>query len=142
MKKTHFLSIAMGMAALMAFSFWGCNPNNTDIPNYTTFVMKIDSIQHPSSVLLGRKLDIKFYGTIGPNGCYTFSHFDPSLQGRNINVTVYGQHSDATTCDMAVSYLNGAMLSVSQLDTGRYIIHVSQPNPPDIFDTVYVRMPR
>lgn len=140
MKNMKLIVSGMVMLLVAVFSFWGCNPDNTDYPNYTEFVMQIDSIQYSSSVLLGRNLNIKFYGTIGPNGCYTFSRFDPSLQGRNINITVYGKHSDATTCDTATSYLEAATLTVAQLDTGRYIIHVSQPVPPDIYDTVYVRL--
>jgi hypothetical protein len=140
MKKTKLLPVVISVMMLTAFSFWGCNPNNSDIPNYKEFIMQIDSIQHPSSIPLGRNLTIKFYGTIGPDGCYTFSRFSPSMQGRNINVTVYGKQSDATSCDTAVSYLYGAALNVTQLDTGRYIIHVSQPVPPDIYDTVYVQL--
>jgi len=141
MKQKKILSIILGMTALMAFSFLGCNPNNKAVPKYTEFMMHIDSIQHPSSLPLGQNLNIKFYGVIGPDGCYTFSRFSPSMQDRNINIIAYGKHSDATSCDMAISYLEGATLTVNQLDTGRYIIHVSQPNPPDIYDTVYVQMP-
>ncbi len=140
MKKTKLLPVAIALTLFASFTFWGCNPNNTDYPNYTEFVMQIDSIQHPSSILLGRNLNIKFYGKIGPDGCYTFSRFAPSLQGKNINITVYGKHSDATSCDTATSYLDGATLAVTQLDTGRYIIHVSQAEPPDIYDTVYVHI--
>jgi len=140
MKKIKLFSVAIIMMVLFAFSFWGCNPNNTDIPNYTTFVMRIDSIRHPSSIFMERNLTIQFYGTIGPDGCYTFSHFSPSMKNKNINVTVYGRHVDETTCNDAISYLNGATLDVAKLDTGMYIIHVIQPSPPDIFDTVYVKM--
>ncbi len=142
MKHKKLFSTLLGIAALLAFSFWGCNPNNKDIPNYTEFMMQIDSIQHPTIIPLGRNLDIKFYGTIGPDGCYTFSRFDPKLDENNkvISVTAYGKHSDETVCDQSISYLEGATLSVSQLDTGRYIIHVFQPVPPDIYDTVYVRL--
>ena len=140
MKKIKLLPVILITMVLVTFSFWGCNPNNTDIPNYTTFVMRIDSIHYPSSIFMERDLNIKFFGTIGPDGCYTFSHFSPLLKNKNINVTVYGRHVDKTTCNDAISYLYGATLDVAKLDTGRYIIHVIQPSPPDIYDTVYVKM--
>jgi len=140
MKKIKLLPVAILVMVLFAFSFWGCNPNNTDIPNYTTFVIRIDSIQYPSSIFMERNLNIKFYGTIGTDGCYTFSHFSPTLKDKKITVTVYGKHIAKPICDQAISYLNGATLDVAKLDTGRYIIHVIQPSPPDIFDTVYVKL--
>ncbi len=140
MKKLKLLPVVISVMVLVTFFFWGCNPNNTDIPNYTTFVIRIDSIQHPSSIFMERNLTIKFYGTIGTDGCYTFSHFSPSFKNKNITVTVYGRHIDKTTCNQSLSYLNGATLDVAKLDTGMYIIHVVQPSPPDIFDTVYVKM--
>lgn len=140
MKKTRLLTITVVVTMLAAFNFWGCKPDNNNYPNYTEFVMHVDSIQHPSSLYLGSNLSIKFYGEIGPDGCYTFSRFSGKMQGREIQVTAYGKHEESTACDTAISYLYGATLTVSQLDTGRYVIHVFQPSPPDIYDTIYVRM--
>ncbi len=140
MKKIKLFPVAIIVMVLFTFSFWGCNPNNTDIPSYTTFVIRIDSIQYPSSIFMERNLTIKFYGTIGTDGCYTFSNFSPTFKDKKINVTVYGRHINKTTCNQSIPYLNGATLDVAKLDTGMYIIHVIQPSPPDIYDTVYVKM--
>ncbi len=134
------LPVVFILMVLTVFSIWGCSPKNTVVPNYNEFIMQIDSIQHPSSVFLGSNLPIKFYGMIGPNGCYTFSRFSPSLKNKTINITVYGKQEESTSCGTTTSYLNGGTLTVTHLDTGRYVIHVSQPAPPDIYDTVHVRL--
>ncbi len=140
--KKRFLFSTIFLMVLGSFLFMeSCDTTSYDIPKYTEFVMQIDSIQMPSAIKLGQRLDIKFYGTIGPDGCYRFSRFAAKADNKTITVTVYGRHEEKNVCNEAVSYLNGGLLQVDMLDTGRYVVHVSQPNPPDIFDTVYVKTP-
>ncbi len=135
--------LGWGIAGLLvSILFLGsCKQDHWDVPKYKEFVMQIDSIQMPSALKLGQSLKIKFYGTIGPDGCYVFSRFAPKAQGKNITVTVYGKHEEKNICPQVISRLEGGLLQVNLLDTGRYVVHVSNPNPPDIFDTVMVRMP-
>ncbi len=140
--KKNFLFSSLLVSALGFVLFLGsCDTTSYDIPKYTEFVMQIDSIQMPSTIKLGQRLDIKFYGTIGPDGCYRFSRFAAKADNKTISVTVYGRHEEKDLCNEAVSYLNGGLLQINMLDTGRYVVHVSQPKPPDIFDTVYVTTP-
>jgi hypothetical protein len=124
---------------VVGFSLWGCDTDPYDIPQFTEFKVQVDSIEFPSSIFLGQKLDIKFYATLGTDGCYTFSRFDAQSNGNTLDITVYGKHEVRDICNDAISYLYGAILEVNRMDTGMYIIHVSQPLPPDIYDTVYVK---
>ena len=135
--------LVWGIAGMLTviFFFGNCKQDNLNPPKYTEFVMQIDSIQMPATLKLGQSLRIKFYGTIGPDGCYVFSRFAPQAQGKNITVTVYGKHEEKSLCPQVVSRLEGGLLQVNLLDTGRFVVHVSNPKPPDIFDTVRVRMP-
>lgn len=137
MKKFLFL-ILVPLFLTVIFMVNGCKLDNPSNTHYTEFVIQIDSITHPNTVKLGSSLQIKFYGTIGPDGCYSFSRFDGGVEGKTINVTVYGRKSDEDVCTQQVQYLSGATLNVNQLDTGRYILHVHQPFPPDLTDTVFV----
>ncbi len=135
--------LGWGIAGLLAavLFFGSCKQDNLNLPKYKEFVMQIDSIQMPATLKLGQSLKIKFYGTIGPDGCYVFSRFAPKAQGKNITITVYGKHEEKSVCPQVISRLEGGLLEVNLLDTGRYVVHVSNPNPPDIFDTVTVKMP-
>lgn len=140
MKKNIWLPLAIFSVLVVGFSLWGCDQDPYDIPEFTEFKVQVDSIEFPSSIFLGQKLDIKFYATLGTDGCYTFSRFDAQTNGNTLDITVYGKHEENLVCDQAISYLRGGLLEVSRLDTGMYIIHVSQALPPDIYDTVYVQL--
>jgi hypothetical protein len=117
----------------------GCDNSPYDLPQYTEFQVHVDSIEHPSHIFLGQNLTIKFYAMLGPNGCYTFSRFDAKISGNMLNIAVYGKQEKSDVCNDGISYLYGGTLQVNRLDTGMYIIHVNQPVPPDIYDTVYVK---
>lgn len=137
MKKYIFTLIAP-LLFMSIFLWGGCKLDSPSNTQYTEFVMEIDSIIHPDTIRLGSSLPIKFYGTIGPDGCYSFSRFDGHFEGKNILITAYGRKSDETVCPDVMQYLQGLTLTVNQLDTGRYIIHVQQAFPPDLYDTVFV----
>ncbi len=139
MKKVWLQTFLAGIILSGLFFIGGCDDDSYDIPEYTEFQVQVDSIEYPSSIFLGQNLTIKFYATLGPDGCYTFSRFDATLTDNLIDVTVYGKHEQRDICTDAISYLYGSALDVSRLDTGMYIIHVNQPYPPDIYDTVYVK---
>ncbi len=141
MKNRKLLGWGIAGVVVALFFFGSCKQDDWDVPQYKEFVMQIDSIQMPSALKLGQSLKIKFYGTIGPDGCYVFSRFAPKTQGKGITITVYGKHEEKSVCPQVISRLEGGLLEVNLLDTGRYVVHVSNPNPPDIFDTVTVKMP-
>ena len=141
MKNRKLLGWGIAGVLTAVFFFGSCKQDNLNPPKYTEFVMQIDSIQMPATLKLGQSLKIKFYGTIGNNGCYSFSRFAPKAEGNTITVTAYGKLEEKDVCAEVISRLEGGLLEVNLLDTGRYVVHVSNPNPPDIFDTVTVRMP-
>ena len=54
---------------LFSLTLINCNKNKE-----TTFVIKVDSIHVADTINLDETLRIEFFGTIGDNGCYSFSH--------------------------------------------------------------------
>ncbi len=138
MKKLLFLFL-LPVSISAVFMLNSCKLDNPSDMQYTEFVMQIDSILYPDTVRVGNFLPIQFYGPIGPNGCYSFLRFSGSVNNRDINITAYGKKLDGDICTQKPQYLNGVILSVSQLEKGTYIIHVHEPNPPDLIDSVYVR---
>ncbi|MBE0649681.1 MAG: hypothetical protein IH595_02460, partial [Bacteroidales bacterium] len=82
----------------------------------------------------------KFYGTIGPSTCYSFSRFVGGVTNQQIDIAVLGKYTNnESNCASAVQYMNGDSLGLHLTTTGTFVIHVQQPTPPDIYDTVYVK---
>jgi hypothetical protein len=138
MKKTLFF--VMGSAIIASFFLLGgCKLNSPSGPSYTEYSIQVDSIQTPDTIALDSALIVKFYGKIGPSTCYSFSRFVGGVNNHNIDVQVLGKYqSGLSNCTDSIQYLNGKKLSVNLITSGPFIIHVYQPNPPDLYDTVYV----
>jgi hypothetical protein len=138
MKKTLFFVIGAAFTASL-FLWGGCKLNGPSGPNYTEYSIQVDSIQHPDTISLGQQLPIKFYGKIGPSTCYSFSRFVGGVNNHDINIAVYGRYqSGLSNCVDSVQYLDGRQLSVNLITSGPFIIHIYQPSPPDLYDTIYV----
>ena len=136
MKKLIFGLIGASIIVIL-FLTGGCKLGNNN-SSFTEFAIQIDSIQHPDTVVFGKTLNIKFYGTIGPNDCYSFSRFVGGITGNQINIAAFGKFSNGTVCASVMQYLTGDTLGVNLVTSGTYVIHVMEPAPPDIYDTVYV----
>lgn len=139
MKKLLFGLMAIGFIAI-TFLIGGCSLGNST-PNYTEYAIQVDSIQHPDTITYGSTLTIKFYGEIGPSTCYSFSRFAGNFLGTMLNVQVLGSYANSQSCAASMQYLNGDTLAVNQLQPGNFVIHVLEPSPPDIYDTVFVTQP-
>lgn len=137
MKKQLFGLVAVISLAIMLL-IGGCKLSSTG-PSYTEYAIQVDSIQYPDTVTYGNPLIIKFYGTIGTSTCYSFSRFAGNYASNQINVQVLGKYmNNQSNCATALQYLNGDSLAVTQYNSGNFVIHVLQPSPPDIYDTLYI----
>ena len=137
MKKLSLI-VAGGIFIASLFLLGGCKLNNTG-PSFSQFSIPIDSIQTiPDTITLGNTFKIKFYGKIGPSTCYSFYRFGGRINGKDIDIAVYGKYQNDPSCQDTAQYLDGKELSVTPQISGTYAIHIYQPSPPDLFDTVYV----
>jgi hypothetical protein len=102
------------------------------------FIIKVDSIRLPRAVMLGDTLNIRFYGTIGSNGNYSFDRFESSMENTTLNVTAWGKvvHNDVATQVMV--YLDGKTYAFVPTRTGAYRISIHQPDASTLEDTVLV----
>lgn len=102
------------------------------------FVVQVDSIAHPSSVSLNDTIAIKLYGTIGTNGCYSFSYFDDKLQPLRLDLTVVGERSASTVCTAVMVYLDGKEYRCVAQQKGWFSINIRQPDESRLRDSVFV----
>lgn len=143
MKKLILGVMSSGLIAIL-FLTGGCKFSNLNNPTpaYTEFAVQVDSIQYPDTLMFGKTLNVKFFGTIGPNTCYSFSRFVGGVSQNQIDVAVYGKFTnDTANCAQVVQYLDGKTLNVNLKLPGTYIIHLVEPTHPDIYDTLYVSQP-
>lgn len=110
-----------------------------DDENHTyDYIIKVDSVLHPRSVLLNDTISLKFYGKIGTWESQVFRSFGVQQFGDSLKIQVIG--TKLWTIDHAKStYLNG--LEKQVLATQRGVLHLVVLQPagiPAIEDSIIV----
>lgn len=104
----------------------------------TYFLVEVDSISLADTITTADTLFISFYGTVGNNGCYSFSHFYPQTIADTINVEVWGKLAPGENCTSVMVYLEGEQLKIINFDEGTYFVHVKQPGGGLLTDSLTV----
>ncbi len=93
------LGVAVALAALMAA---GCDGVFQSTDRYT---IRVDSISAPASVASSETLFVRFFGFVGPSGCWWLESVDRRVTTSSLDVTFRGAHRNVT-CTQAVVYLD------------------------------------
>ncbi len=104
----------------------------------TRFTVKVDSLQHPSSVALNDTIAIRLFGIIGGDGCHSFSHFQDTKQPLRLDLTVWGQFTPASACPAVMVYLDGNEYRVIASQQGTLLINIHQPDGTTLVDSIQV----
>jgi hypothetical protein len=125
--------------SLLVITWSGCKKDNG--PQVEEFTIQIDSIVHPDTINFGEKLSIKFYGLVGPNGCYEFDRLVPEYfsEVNELAVECLGIHTFNDVCTEILVYMDGQELLVSDVPAGSLIIKGIQPDGSVISQTVFVK---
>jgi hypothetical protein len=98
-------------------------------PDYRSFLIKVDSIHVPDTLIANSPFDIEFFGTIGVNGCYSFSDFNIQQDNADLLIEVWGQVDlRQTVCPTVMVYLSGQKITCTFPDPGDYNIKIKQPD--------------
>jgi hypothetical protein len=103
------------------------------------FIVKVDSMTHPSFAVTADTITIRLFGTIGPDGCHLFSHFEERRQPLRLDLTVWGQVSSATVCPAMMVYLNGMEHKLVATQQGWLSINIHQPDGGILTDSIIVK---
>jgi len=136
MKKNVFTAFAVALSLLM-FSWSGCDSNKG--PDTEEFIIQIDSIVHADTITVGETLSIKFYGIVGPNGCYAFDRLMPEYTDGELATTALGIQTFQDLCPDQEVYMNGSELVVSDIPAGTLIVKALQPDGSAITQQVFVQ---
>ncbi len=132
------LTLLITAFSIIMTLFWtGCKKDSS--PDTETFIIEVDSIVHPDTINFGENLDIKFYGYIGPDGCYAFDKLVPEYTTGTLTVTCYGIHTFEDICTQAIVYMNGSTLQVSEMPIGSTELKIIQPDGSSLSHDVFVK---
>ncbi|MBI3111254.1 MAG: hypothetical protein HYZ01_06750 [Ignavibacteriales bacterium] len=123
---------------LIAFSIGGCSPSDGPSTDPVLFQVEVDSIAHVPSVALGDTADIKFFGTVGTDGCHSFSHFLVIRQPASVDFAVWGKRTMTSFCGDVMVYLNGNTYGYIPSQRGMLQISVHQPDGSTLKDSLLV----
>lgn len=118
----------VGLFMLLGMIFFGACEDQGQIQN-DTFVIEIDSVEVPDNVTANTPFVLRFYGLVGTDGCYQFSHFRQQVYDNVVLVTSIGTHkSGAVDCPAVMVYLEGEPLTLTLNEPGKYLLTVQQPD--------------
>lgn len=103
-------------------------------------VAEVDSVDAPDKIASSDTLTVQFYGTVGPNGCYSFDRFDVERSGSRLIVTPVVEHrrGEDIACTMAIVPLDVTYTAEPPFDVGTLTIEVPQPEDSNVTTAVEV----
>lgn len=123
---------------LISISIEACSPTQGPETDPVIFQVKVDSLAHAATITLGDTADMKFFGVIGNDGCYSFSHFLVIRQPASVDFAVWGKRSPANACPAVMVYLNGNTYRYIPSQRGMLQISVHQPDGSMLKDSLLV----
>lgn len=91
---------------LIIFFISSCNiidNSDDEAINVEYFHAVVDSLILPDSLAFSDTLEIGFCGTLGPNLCYSLSHFEVNSISEGISLKLIGKHVLNTACLQAIA---------------------------------------
>lgn len=108
--------------------------------NYIEYKIKVDSLVHPNSIVLGDTLLIKFYGFVGADGCHTISRFEEIKKLEEVEIQVWGKKPDfPTVCSAVIVEMRGTIRKIVPEQQGLFLVKVKQPDDSYLIDSVFVQ---
>ena len=116
------------LSFLFCVVLFSCSKNDSTSETQE-FVIKVDSIQLVDSVAVNQRFDLKLFGTVGTDGCYSFADFIVSEDSTSLSLMLKGHHevSENQICPTVMVMLDGKVYSHKFPVAGQYRIRVINP---------------
>ena len=72
-------------------------------PSAERFLIRVDSIAVPSMAAASDTVTARFYGAIGPDGCWALARVDRQATSASLDVTFHGEHQERSGYDCTAS---------------------------------------
>ncbi len=90
------------------------------------FLISVDSIKLPEKIIANTSFNVLCFGTIGVNGCKSFSHFETEKLNNIITVETWGKFCEnSSVCPDVMMYLEGEKLNL-MLEKGSYLLKMKR----------------
>jgi len=128
-------SVVFFIVVLISISLASCLKSDIE---FEYFKVRVDSLSVPSSISHKDTLNIQLYGTIGSDGCHSFSHFEAERDTFELKLTVWWKrYVKAGACPTIMIYLD-TVYSIFPLYPGSFYIEIQQPDDSTLNDTVNI----
>ena len=119
---------------LLVGAVCSCGKKATD---YEEYLIKVDSIAHPDTVAAGKSFAVRFYGIVGPNGCYRFIRFETEQSTGITKVWTVGERKAGQNvmCPEYLPMLDGTVLNLTAPDSGSFNIAVINPGLGNVLNS-------
>ena len=106
-------------------------------PEFREFRVRVDNLSVPAVVSLQDSILVRMEGTIGPNTCHQFSHFEVNATESKVRITVIATEHLGMACGQAFVELDEVYVAHPPfLDP--FTVAIRQPTGPDLEKTVRV----
>ncbi|MFN8241411.1 MAG: hypothetical protein U0X39_11780 [Bacteroidales bacterium] len=124
------------LVLLLTILLFSCSKKD----QYNYFLVEVDSIHVGNVLVANTPFDINFYGTIGDNGCYSFSEFKVSQTGSDINIEAWGKlNTGSGACPTVMVPLYGNKIICTINAAGTYMLKVKQPDNSYLQKEIIIR---
>ena len=104
------------------------------------YLIKVDSIHSPDSVISNNPFDVVFFGIVGFNTCQQFKTFNTVYNNNDVNIEAWGtDNSNGALCGEGIVYLDGHKVTLSFFQKGSYRIEVNEPNDIALVKQIIVK---
>lgn len=116
------------LTLLFSFNFLNCYDSSSN-----EFIIRVDSVSFPQqTVNYGDTLKTAFWGTIGPDECYSFLRFETTNDSISTSFKLIGLHlytwRDACRGNGVPILLNGKIYNIFPVYRGTYTIIINEPD--------------
>jgi hypothetical protein len=103
------------------------------------YIVKIDSISVPDTIIRKDILTMKIWAIIGSNTSYRFSHYEAKKTIHQLDLTVWGKHFlDVAAFEVIVDW-RGKEYNIYPVFGPLFTIKIHQPDGSVLQDTIYVK---
>jgi len=118
-------------------NFFSCN-NYSSVAN--DYLIRVDSIHAPDSVIQNEGFDVVFFGIIGLNTCQHFKSFNIDYNNKDVHIEAWGtDNSKGEICGEGIVYLNGQKVTIKLYPSGTYRIKITDPNDITLVKQIVVK---
>lgn len=126
-KKIKYIIACLGLLSMI--SIYGCDKELILDDTFDYYMVEVDSISFQETIFAGQEFNVMFFGTIGNNGCHSFSHFTVKQNDQGIEIEVWGKIlKDADICTQNIVSLDNSLKKLTIENTGDYTLKIKQPN--------------